>query len=88
MVYQYFSLAISQYDGMPKTSRQTLQALGKKLKKLRKEHDLTQEKLAEQLRISTVYVGFLEAGKGSPSLKLLMKNSRKFNVKVEDLFHR
>lgn len=73
---------------MPKTKHQTLQALGKKIKKLRKEHSLTQEKLAEQLRISTVYVGFLETGKGSPSLKLLMKMSRKFKVRVEDLFHR
>ncbi len=73
---------------MPKTRQQILQALGKKLRKLRKEYDLTQEQLAEQLKISTVYVGFLEAGKGSPSLKLLMKIARKFNVKVEDLFHR
>lgn len=73
---------------MAKTRQETLKALGKKIKSLRKENGLTQEKLAEQLRISTVYVGFLEAGKGSPSLKLLMKISRKFNVKVEDLFHR
>ena len=73
---------------MAKTRRETLNALGKKIKKLRKENGLTQEKLAEQLRISTVYVGFLEAGRGSPSLKLLMKISRKFGVKVEDLFHR
>ncbi len=73
---------------MPKTRRQTLKTIGKKLRKLRKQHDLTQEQLAEQLKISTVYVGFLEAGKGSPSLKLLMKISRKFKVKVEDLFHR
>jgi len=73
---------------MAKTKQETLKALGKKIKSLRKENGLTQEKLAEQLRISTVYVGFLEAGKGSPSLKLLMKISRKFGVKVEDLFHR
>lgn len=73
---------------MSKTRQQTLKALGKKIKKLRKDNGLTQEQLAEQLRISTVYVGFLEAGKGSPSLKLLMKISRKFKVKVEDLFHR
>lgn len=73
---------------MAKTRQETLKALGKKIKRLRKEQGLTQEKLAEQLRISTVYVGFLEAGKGSPSLKLLMKISRKFGVKVEDLFHR
>ena len=81
-------MVTSQYKGMPKTRNETLKALGKKIKKLRKENNLTQEELAEQLRISTVYVGFLEAGKGSPSLKLLMKISRKFKVKVEDLFHR
>ncbi len=73
---------------MAKTKQQTLKALGKKIRKLRKENRLTQEQLAEQLRVSTVYIGFLEAGKGSPSLKLLMKISRKFRVKVEDLFHR
>ena len=73
---------------MPKTSSQTLKALGKKVKKLRKENNITQEKLAEQLRISTVYMGYIERGKGQPSLKLLMKIARKFNVKVEDLFHR
>ena len=73
---------------MAKTKQQTLNALGKKIKKLRRENGLTQEQLAEQLKISTVYVGYLESGKGSPSLKLLMKMSRKFGVKVEDLFHR
>ena len=73
---------------MPKTSTQTLRTLGKKIRKLRKENNLTQEKLAEQLRISTVYMGYLERGKGQPSLKLLMKIARKFSVKVEDLFHR
>ena len=73
---------------MPKTTKQTLKTMGRKIKKLRKEHDLTQEKLAEQLRISTVYVGYIERGQGQPSLKLLMKIARKFNVRVEDLFIR
>jgi len=35
-----------------------------------------------------VYMGFIEQGRESPSLKLLMKIARRFNVKVEDLFHR
>ena len=73
---------------MPRTTSQTQKTLGKKIRKLRKQQGLTQEKLAEQLRISTVYVGYIEQGKGRPSLKLLMKISRKFGVKVEDLFHR
>jgi len=73
---------------MPKTSAQTLKALGKKVQRLRKEKDLSQEELAHQLGISRVYMGFIEQGRETPSLKLLMKISRKFGTKVEDLFHR
>lgn len=73
---------------MPKTTDETLKSLGKKVQKLRKEQNLTQEELAHQLGISRVYMGYIEQGRESPSLKLLMKISRKFNVKVEDLFHR
>ncbi|MCL5409658.1 MAG: helix-turn-helix transcriptional regulator [Patescibacteria group bacterium] len=73
---------------MPKTSAQTLKTLGNKVQKLRKEKGLSQEELAHQLGISRVYMGFIEQGRETPSLKLLMKISRKFGVKVEDLFHR
>ncbi|HUW21142.1 MAG TPA: helix-turn-helix domain-containing protein [Candidatus Bathyarchaeia archaeon] len=73
---------------MPKTSKETLRTLGKKVQKLRKQNNLTQEELAHQLGISRVYMGFIEQGRESPSLKLLMRISRKFKVKVEDLFHR
>lgn len=73
---------------MPKTSKQTLKTLGKKVQKLRKEMGVSQEDLAHQLGISRVYMGFIEQGRESPSLKLLMKLSRKFDVKVEDLFHK
>jgi len=73
---------------MPKTKDETLRSLGKKVQKLREESNLTQEELAHQLGISRVYMGYIEQGRESPSLKLLMKMSRKFGVKVEDLFHR
>lgn len=73
---------------MLKTSKQTLKTLGKKVQKLRKENHLSQEEFAHQLGISRVYMGFIEQGRESPSLKLLMKIARKFEVKVEDLFHR
>ncbi|MFH1792729.1 MAG: helix-turn-helix domain-containing protein [Patescibacteria group bacterium] len=73
---------------MSKTKDETLRALGKKVQKLRGELNLTQEDLAHQLGISRVYMGYIEQGRESPSLKLLMKISRKFKVKVEDLFHR
>lgn len=73
---------------MPKTTSETLKALGRKVQKLRREQHLTQEELAHELGISRVYMGYIEQGRESPSLKLLMKISRKFKVRVEDLFHR
>jgi len=73
---------------MVKTTPQTLKTLGRKVQKLRKGKKLTQEELAEKLNISRVYMGYIEQGRESPSLKLLMKMSRKFNVRIEELFHR
>ena len=73
---------------MKKKSNKTLRALGKKVQKLRKGIKVSQEELASQLGISRVYMGYIEQGRESPSLKLLMKLARKFKVKIENLFHR
>lgn len=73
---------------MSKAKNKALERLGWKIQKLRKGTKLTQEKLAEQVSISRVYMGYIEQGRESPSLKLLMKLARKFRVKIEDLFHR
>jgi len=73
---------------MPKSLNSTLKALGRKIQKLRKAQKITQEELAEMVSISRVYMGYIEQGRESPSLKLLMKLSKKLGVKVEDLFHK
>lgn len=73
---------------MKKKSNKTLRTLGKKVQKLRKGIKVSQEELAGQLGISRVYMGYIEQGRESPSLKLLMKLARKFKVKIENLFHR
>ncbi len=73
---------------MPKSLNNTLKALGRKIQKLRKAQKITQEELAEMVGISRVYMGYIEQGRESPSLKLLMKLSKKMGVKVEDLFHK
>lgn len=73
---------------MPRTKDETLRALGKKVQKLRKIMNVSQEEFANTLGISRVYMGFIEQGRFSPSLKLLMKMARKFGVKVEELFKR
>lgn len=73
---------------MPKKLSKAYKTLGRKVQKLRKAHGFTQEELAEMIRISRVYMGYIEQGRESPSLKLLMKLARRLGVKVEDLFHR
>ena len=73
---------------MPKKPNKALKTLGRKIQKLRKNHEITQEELAEMVHISRVYMGYIEQGRESPSLKLLMRLSKKLGVKVEDLFHR
>jgi len=73
---------------MRKKSNKTLRKLGKKVQKLRKGMKVSQEELAGQLGISRVYMGYIEQGRESPSLKTLMKLARKFKIKIEDIFHR
>lgn len=70
------------------SNARVLEILGKKIQKLRKQKDFTQEEFAARLGISRVYMGYIEQGRESPSLKLLMKIAGKLDVKIENLFHR
>lgn len=60
--------------------------LGKKLKEIRTHKGLTQELLAEKVKIHPTYVGKLEMGKSNPSVKMLYKISRALGVKLSDIF--
>ena len=60
--------------------------LGKRVQKARKKAGLTQEKLAETVKLSTKYIQFIESGKRTPSLKTVYKIGRALNIKVQDLF--
>lgn len=73
---------------MPKSAKQILKNLGWKIQKLRKETKTSQEKFADKLGISRVYMGYIEQGRERPSLKLLIKIARKFSVGIADLFDR
>ena len=48
-----------------------LKKLGKRIKEERKKANLTQEKLAELVDLSTDYIGYIERGKQTPYLKTL-----------------
>ena len=58
-----------------------LAAFGTRLRKLREERDLSQEKLAEMADLHRNYVGNLERGKSNVSLLTIVKLAHSLNVK-------
>jgi transcriptional regulator with XRE-family HTH domain len=60
--------------------------LAKQLRRLRKKNKLTQEKVAEQLKVTPKYIQYLESSRRVPSLKLLYRIADLFEVKMKDLF--
>ncbi len=63
-----------------------LKNLGQKVQQLRKQKGLTQEQLADKIRVSSTYIGFIEQGQRNPSLNTLDKIARVLGVKVQELF--
>jgi putative transcriptional regulator len=57
-----------------------------KLKVYRAMHDLTQEELAKELKITRQTIIAIEKKKYDPSLSLAFKLARFFKVKIEDIF--
>jgi len=62
--------------------------LGAKIRKLRKQLDMTQEKLAEKAEIDTSYLGQIERGeRRSPSITIISKIANALNVKEGELLN-
>ncbi len=59
--------------------------IGKRIRRLRKLAELTQEQLAEKINVSTTHVGLVETGYRRMSLKTLHKVAKVLGVKVKDL---
>ena len=60
--------------------------LGQKLRKLRKEQNLTQLELAQQVGITNGQVSTIERGVSSPSLSTLHRIARALNVPMHEFF--
>ena len=60
--------------------------LGRKIQRVRKEKELTQEKLAEKIDVSTTWIGCIETGYRIPNLKMIYKIANALGVKVKDIF--
>ena len=57
----------------------------KRLKRLRKKADITQEQLAYKTKLSTTFIGLMEIGRRRPSIETLRRISSAMNVKMRDL---
>jgi putative transcriptional regulator len=57
-----------------------------RLKVLRAMHDLTQERLANDLGVTRQTILAIEKGKYDPSLELAFRISRYFNTPLEETF--
>lgn len=68
---------------MARTNAQ--QKLGKKLKQIRLEADLSQEMVAERAGLDRTYVSGIERGVRNPSLRNIEKLAKALKVTVSDL---
>lgn len=59
--------------------------LGRKIQKIRKAKEYSQEALADTLRISRTHMGHIEQGRRTPSLELLEKIARALKVSPKEL---
>ena len=56
------------------------------LKELRQKEGISQDDLASILKVSRQTINSIETGKFDPSLKLVMKMTKHFNVSLEKRF--
>ncbi|OGE33764.1 hypothetical protein A3C59_04995 [Candidatus Daviesbacteria bacterium RIFCSPHIGHO2_02_FULL_36_13] len=66
-------------------SKSIPKSLGKKIKYYRKQRKLYQVELADIVDVSTGYIGAIEQGVKSPSLKLLSKIAKALKIQPHEL---
>jgi len=59
---------------------------GKRLRRLRRQADLTQEQLAERIGVSVEFVSNMERGINAPSFETLEKLADSLKLRVSELF--
>lgn len=60
--------------------------LGRQLKYLRRQKNLTQAQLAEKVGLSVNYVSQIETGIANPKVKTLFTIAQGLNVEIKELF--
>lgn len=60
--------------------------LGRRIRRLRKRSDISQEKLAEKAGIHRTYMGKIERGESNPPLHTVSKIAKALKISLSDLF--
>ncbi|WP_129596673.1 helix-turn-helix domain-containing protein [Anaerophilus nitritogenes] len=60
--------------------------LGKKLKKLRNQANITQSELSKAVKVTTSSIGMYETGTRKPSYEVLKRIANYFNVSIDYFF--
>ena len=61
--------------------------IGKKLKQLRLDRGISQEKLAEFVNMSREHISCIERGKNMPTVETLYNFSKFFEIDIKDFFN-
>lgn len=59
---------------------------GEKIKRLRRDKNLSQESLAEAINVDRSYMGFIERGERNPSLDKIGKIAKALKITLKELF--
>lgn len=71
----------------PRGGVSTLEFMQSRVRELRSEQGVSQQKLAEAVGVSRQTINSLEKGRYDPSLRLAVLLARYFHTTVEELFH-
>lgn len=66
--------------------RAIIRKLGSRIQQLRQERGISQERLANQVGISRVYMGYIEQGRSSPAVGKLYRMAKVLHVPFVELF--
>ncbi len=73
-------------DKMEDVMKDIKKLFGMRMKELRRNRELSQEKLAEKTDVSSKYLSRIEMGQHFPSMEVLLKLTGALNIEIKDLF--
>ena len=71
---------------MKKAKTEEIAAIGKRIKEVRTYLRIQQKEMAQKLGITSAHLSEIEKGKSSPSIELVMKITKIYNMSLEYIF--